>query len=121
MDGWVLAERLNALDLPGVRFRATQFEPVTSKWAGQRCGGVQLHVLDRTVFRPVAVGLHLIATVKQMYPREFAWRLPHFDRLMGTDRVRGALEAGVPVAEIVADWAAEHVAFEAQRRRVLLY
>jgi len=121
MDGWVLADALNGLGLPGVKFRPVQFEPAASKWTGQVCNGVQLHVLDRQALRPVTVGLHLIATVKAMYPSDFTWRLPHLDRLMGTDRIRKHLDAGISVKEIVASWSSDRASFEAQRRQVLLY
>lgn len=121
VDGWALAETLNSLELPGVKFRPLRFEPTDSKWTGQVCGGVQLHILDRASLRPVTVGLHLIATLKALYPDQFAWRLPHFDRLMGTDRARQQLEAGLPVPDIVASWAPDLETFETQRYKVLLY
>ena len=118
IDGWRLAKALNQLDLPGVRFRSATFCPATHKWAGRRCGGVQLHVNDRRAFRPVTVGLHLIATVKALYPNEFAWRKDgeragdagakndrlHIDLLAGTDKVRRALDDGVCVADLIASW-----------------
>jgi uncharacterized protein YbbC (DUF1343 family) len=121
VDAWALADALNRLNLPGVKFRPTRFQPTDSKWRDQVCSGVQLHVFDRRALRPVTVGLHLIATLKALYPTNFAWRLPHFDRLLGTDRVRQQLEAGLPVAEIVAGWAPTQAAFETQRQQVLLY
>lgn len=121
IDGWALADALNELALPGVKFRPVQFEPIASKWAGQECNGTQLHILDRQAFRPVAAGLHLVATVKAMYPDDFTWRLPHFDRLMGTDQVREQLDAGVSASEVVAGWADDQVTFEHQRREALLY
>lgn len=121
VDGWALAGELNRLDLPGVKFRPARFEPTSSKWADQICGGVQLHVLDRAQFRPVTVGLHLIAALRAMYPDQFAWRLPHFDRLTGADQVRQQLEAGVPVPDIVAGWTQDLERFAAQRRQILLY
>ena len=121
IDAWALAEALNALSLPGVKFRPTHFQPTDSKWRGEACAGVQVHVLERTTFRPVTAALHLIATVKSHHPAEFAWRAPHFDRLAGTDRVRQQLDAGAPVAEIMAPWPTERAAFEAGRAQVLLY
>jgi uncharacterized protein YbbC (DUF1343 family) len=67
------------------------------------------------------VGLHVVATLRTLFPDHFAWRLPHFDRLMGTDQVRQQLEAGLPVSEIVAGWAGNLAAFEKQRREILIY
>ena len=128
VDGYALADALNALDLSGVRFRAVRFRPTANKWAGQECEGVQLHVMDRQVLRPVTVGLHLIAAVRALHPDRFAWRKPgagearyHFDLLMGTDKVRRQLEAGVAVETIVADWEPERADFKDRRQAHLLY
>jgi uncharacterized protein YbbC (DUF1343 family) len=121
IDGCALAERLNGLALPGVRARATRFAPGTDKFAGQMCGGIQLHVTDRDALRPVALGLHLIATLRGLYPEEFAWRAPHFDRLIGSDQVRHALEGGEPVEQIVGGWSETLAEFGHQREAYLLY
>lgn len=104
LDGYALAGTLNALLLPGVKFRPVQFRPTSSKWLGESCFGVQLHVVQREVFRPVTAVLHLIATLKTQHPTQFQWRAPHFDRLIGTDQVRLALENSHPIPDIIASW-----------------
>lgn len=128
IDGEVLATYLNALALPGVRFRATQFVPAASKFAGEVCGGVQIHVIDRSAFRPVTVGLHLLAALKALYPADFAWlprswegAHPHIDLLAGTDQLRHALDAGVGGAELVAGWAGAVADFTEASRQYWLY
>ena len=127
VDGRRLAKALNRLDLFGVRFRPVLFQPAAHKWAQQRCGGVQLHVTDQRAFRPVTVGLHLLATVQALYPDKFAWRdkseegeRPHIDLLTGADRVRQALDGGVSVASLIASWADELDQFAQARRPYLL-
>jgi len=126
VDGHRLADRLNGLDLPGVRFRPVFFQPATSKHAGQVCQGVQIHVRDRSRFQAVRVGFETLAAVRQLWPGDFAWRIPaggiyNFDRLAGTDRTRLALDEGIPVADLTATWADERRQFEQQRRSYLLY
>ncbi len=115
---------------PTVVFRPTSFEPSSSKYAGETCYGVQIHVVDRDALQPVRLGLQVIATLKALYPTQFAWRdypradgtkLFTFDRLIGTDRVRAALDAGASAAEIVAPWTAAEEAFRQDRRPYLLY
>lgn len=110
LDGYRLAEALNALDLAGARFRPAHFAPTASKHAGQVCGGVQLHITDRQALRPVAAGLHLIAACRAQDPQRFeflpsSWEghPPHFDLLAGSPRVRAGLEAGVPPEELAAE------------------
>ena len=121
VDPWSLADSLNALGLAGVRFRPAFFEPTASKWADEFCAGVQVHVLDRAVFRPVTMGMNLITTFKSLYGDRFTWQLPHFDHLVGTDRVREQIDADTPVPEIVSSWQQELVEFAGQRQKVLLY
>jgi len=128
LDGYELAQTLNRLDLPGVRFRPTRFAPSASKYAGQSCSGVQVHVTDRDAFRPVATGLHLLAACRAQRPDCFeflptSWegRPPHFDLLAGTPRLRQGLEAGEPVETLVREWTGDVACFERTRRACLLY
>jgi uncharacterized protein YbbC (DUF1343 family) len=121
LDGQVLAAMLNARDLPGVRFRPLRFTPAGNQYAGQECGGVQVHVTDRSALRPVALGLELAAAIRAQYHGAFVWNAAHFDRLIGTDQVRLALEAGSPVEEIGAGWREDVEHFLAERSNYLFY
>ena len=121
IDGNDLAARLNALALPGVRFREAWFTPSFSKFQGERCGGCQLHVTDRSAFRSVAAVLHIIKTVREMAPDKFAFHAGYFDKVMGTASVRTALEAGTDVATILANIQPGLDAFAALRKAYLLY
>jgi uncharacterized protein YbbC (DUF1343 family) len=126
---WVDPERwrdaLEALDLPGVAFRAIDFIPVTSKHAGQECPGVQIHLTDRTKARVVTVGAALIATAHRLWPEEFTWLETgarfKVDRLAGSDRLRRAIDAGVSLSGLETEWAADGRRFAGPRERALLY
>jgi len=118
--GSALAEALNRLQLPGVRFRATLFTPSASNHAGTECQGVQMHVIDRDSLRPVEMALHLIAVARCLSGDVWAWN-PHFERLAGSSGVRSALEAGTSVAEIIATWEESITKFVDQREKYLLY
>jgi uncharacterized protein YbbC (DUF1343 family) len=128
VDGARLADALNEQELPGVRFRPTVFQPSADKWAGQRCGGVQLHVTDRRTFRPVTAGLHVLAAARGLYPDALSFRgsgedsrRPHLDLLAGGSSVRSGLEAGLGVAEITSTWGMGLDAFAERRKACLLY
>jgi uncharacterized protein YbbC (DUF1343 family) len=121
LDGYVLARDLNALDLPGVRFREAWFTPTFSKFAGQRCGGVQLHVRDREAFRPVLTTIALLAEVRRLGGDRLEFHADYFDRVLGQPSVREGLLAGVPAAVLAAEWAPELRAFAALRTEYLLY
>jgi uncharacterized protein YbbC (DUF1343 family) len=118
--GYALAEELNRLQLPGVRFRATVFTPATSNHAGSECSGVQVHVTDRNALRPVEMALHLIAITRCFAGDAWEWN-PHFERLAGDGTLRSALEAGTSVTEITAGWTESIARFVRQREKYLLY
>jgi uncharacterized protein YbbC (DUF1343 family) len=128
LDGDPAARSLNALNLPGVRFRPLYFIPSASKHAGEKCGGVQAHVTDREAFRPTATGLHVVAACRAHAAEQFqflasSWegRPPHFDLLTGVAAVREGLAAGKAVEEITATWPEIEAQFADKRRPYLLY
>lgn len=130
IDGVRLATRLNEQSLPGVYARAVTFEPAFQKHAGQACGGCQLHVADRRVFRPVLTAVALVAACREQSVDTFAWREPPYeyerehrpiDILSGSDRLRTQIDDEVAPAEIARSWEQDVEAFESIRRRHLLY
>jgi uncharacterized protein YbbC (DUF1343 family) len=118
VDPFRLAGELEERSLPGVVFRPLRYRPTFDKWSGESCGGVMLHVTDPRDFRPYWTTLCLLAVVKRLWPREFAWRPPPYeyesvkppiDILSGSSRLREWIDAGaegtVP-EELVGDAAA---------------
>lgn len=66
LNGWKLADSLNAKQLPGVYFRPVQFQPTFNKHAGRVCEGVFTHVTDRRGFMPVLTSVALLQeTIRQ--------------------------------------------------------
>ena len=125
-----LTSELNALDLPGVRFRPATFEPTFHKHANTTCGGCQIHVIDRQAFRPVETGVAIIEAFRRAGPEAFRWREPPYeyeytklpiDILYGSARMRERLEAGDTAREIAGDWQAPIDAFVRARQRYLCY
>jgi uncharacterized protein YbbC (DUF1343 family) len=79
IDTELLCRELNDLNLPGVFFRENYFKPAFQKFAGQLCGGSQLHVTDRNVFRPFQTGVEIIRCIRKLYPDSFAWKQPPYE------------------------------------------
>jgi len=121
VDAHELAVRLNALGLPGVRFREAWFTPYFSKFTGELCAGCEAHVTDRKAFRSVETVLHVIKTVRDMHPDKFSFHGDYFDKVMGTASVRKALEAGTDVAAILDGFKPGLEAFAALRKPYLIY
>jgi uncharacterized protein YbbC (DUF1343 family) len=129
-DGYRVAARLDALSLPGVLFRPVTFRPTFHKFAGQVCGGIQLHVVDRDAFRPVRTGPAVLAAFRAEDTGHFRWRtepyefvtdIPAIDLLFGDSRERLALQADLPLDEVTRRWSEDEAAFKARRERFLLY
>ena len=121
IDGFTLAKELNALKLPGVKFREIWFTPTFSKFSGQLCGGCQLHLTDRQAYRPVATALAILSVVKKIYGDKLEFHAKYFDRVLGTSSVREALERGEPVEKIVAGFQPGLDDFAKLRAPFLLY
>ncbi|MCY4019965.1 MAG: DUF1343 domain-containing protein [Chloroflexi bacterium] len=128
IDAACLADQLNDLGLAGLRCRPVYFVPTFSKYQGQLCTGLQIHVTDRDVLQPVAVILNLLQALIANYPGDFAWRAPWaagskapIDLLSGGVAVREHLDARRPLAELIASWQPGIEAFLRMRRKYLLY
>ncbi len=130
LDAGKLTNKMNAEKLAGVTFRPAWFRPTFQKHAGKDCGGVQLHVTDRSVFQPVRTSLALLATMREMSGDSFAWRTEVYefvsrpiaiDLLFGSDRERIQIEAGRPWREIAAAWDSEEQAFDHRRHAAWMY
>jgi uncharacterized protein YbbC (DUF1343 family) len=131
---WIDAERfavaMNARRLPGVFFRPAVFQPTFQKHAGETCGGCQIHVLDRKIFRPCAVAAALLLEFYKANPELFQWRRPPYeyehdkepiDILAGSPALREQVEAQVPLEDIVASWEQDTQEFQETRPSYLLY
>lgn len=116
-----VAERMNALGLPGVAFEAVtmRVDPSAGKYPGETFPGVRLRLVDRERYRPVETALRLIDLVRRLHPDDFAWS-PTMDRLAGTDRLRAAIESGT-LPTLLAAWAADAERFRRLRAPYLMY
>jgi len=79
IDAETLCRELNSLKLSGVFFRENYFQPTFQKFAGQLCGGAQLHVLDRDAFRSFQTGVEIIRSIRKLYPNSFEWKQPPYE------------------------------------------
>lgn len=131
IDSRMLVRRLDEFRLPGVVFRPLSFLPTFHKYAGNVCQGSQIHVTDRTAYKPFLSSVCIIKVVRDLHPQELAWKNPPYeyeaellpiDILAGTDRVRKDIEKGVSLEMMESWWNDELWEFDRTRRRnFLLY
>ncbi len=97
---------------------------------GAVCGGVQIHVTDRTAFEPVRTAVELFRAARALAPDAFDWRPPPYeyeerlmpiDILWGHDGLRLGVDAGRTTDEILAGVEDECAQFRRGARKFLLY
>jgi uncharacterized protein YbbC (DUF1343 family) len=119
LNGDEVASALNARSLPGVRFAGQPFIPIAGLYAGQRCGGVSIRIIDRFKVRSMRVGLEIAAILQKLYPNQF--EVSKLIELVGNADTVQQLQSGVPPEKIVASWSDALAAFDKIRRKYFLY
>jgi uncharacterized protein YbbC (DUF1343 family) len=117
----------------GARLRPLSFTPSFHKHAGQRCGGVQVHVADPQRFAPYALYLRLIAEARALCGEAMAWRTetyefvsdrPAIDLLTGGAEFRTLVDGGAGAGaldDLLEQDARAAAEFAERRRAFLLY
>lgn len=117
-----LAGKLNALRLPGVKFRAASFTPTFSKHAGKLSHGVEIYITDREEFKAVPTGLHIIKTIQDLYPGDFEFLAANnFNLLIGNGWIMSRIKEGTTINEILKEYQVKQDAFKKVRKNYLLY
>jgi len=127
---WIDADKtaaaLNALRLPGVRFRPIHYKPFYGAYAKQLVHGVQIHVTNPARFLPATTEVAILCHLRKYYPgpSRFHWRVDKnagFDKAMGTDTVRKRVAAGWSYQAIARAWQRDLLIFKAKRAKYLIY
>jgi len=130
VDAQDFAEELSRENLNGVAFRPCSFKPTFDKYAGETCNGVQVHITEKTEFKPVITYYTIIKTARALYPTNFRWAEPPYeyefeklpiDILAGGSAFREALESNTPASELEKSWHNNESRFRAEREPYLIY
>ncbi|WP_408006653.1 exo-beta-N-acetylmuramidase NamZ domain-containing protein [Pseudalkalibacillus sp. A8] len=126
VDSYKWKEQLDSYDLEGVLFREIVFEPSNSKYTGETCQGVQIHVVDRDRFRPIETACAMIESLKFIHPSSFEWiqlkdKRYMIDLILGTDKFRTNLEEKRPILEWLHLQESSLDDFAEKRDKYLLY
>jgi len=114
-----LAAYLNARSIQSVRFVPIAFTPSSSNYAGERCEGVNLIVLDRNTLDSPELGIELASALHKLYPNDF--KLERMTDLLVNQAVFEAIGAGEDPRRIAEDWQERLDAFVRLREKYLLY
>jgi uncharacterized protein YbbC (DUF1343 family) len=123
LDPDSLARAMAAYAIPGVRIEPVSFTPERpgdGKFGGQESFGVRLTAVDPDYDATLAT-LALLIETRRMSGNEWEWRIAHFDRLAGTDRLREGLDSERSIQELRQGWDEDLAAFKQLRSRYLIY
>lgn len=108
----------------GVEFSLQDYTPTKSSkrdYMGEPCRGIRIKVTDRTVLRPLTLFLHLALALREVHPREFAFRWDETKRMTGVEEFRRLWDTGAGMGDFTALFDKGPQDFEPVRREVLLY
>jgi len=114
-----LSAYLNARGIQSVRFVPVVFTPSASNFAGERCEGVNLVVLDRNTLDSPELGIELASALHKLYPNEY--KLERMADLLVNQAVFEAIGAGEDPRRIAEDWQERLEGFVRLREKYLLY
>ncbi len=112
---------LSRYNLPGCLFREHEFIPTFQKWAGKVCFGMQIHVTDPRLFRPVETVTALFQAAVATAPDDFYFKTDPYeyerekmaiDILAGSDAYRASVLAGSPLDEFRHNWKKDRASFD---------
>jgi uncharacterized protein YbbC (DUF1343 family)/CubicO group peptidase (beta-lactamase class C family) len=119
IKGRDLAAYLNGRSIQSVRFVPIVFTPSSSNFAGERCEGVNLIVLDRNTLESPQLGIELASALHKLYPNDF--KLERMSDLLVNQSVLGAIGTGEDPRRIAEDWQERLEEFVRLREKYLLY
>ncbi len=119
IDARRLAAELNSSGLAGVRFVPLHFTPDSSKFKEERCGGVNVVIVNRDLFEPLRTGFTIAAALRKLYPEQ--WEVNGYARLLCDEQVLSAVKDGRTASEITRLYQQDLQTFHQRRRAALLY
>ena len=106
-------DKLKSMRLPGCLFREHGFIPTFQKWQGKYCNGLQVHVTNPRMYRPVFTAIALLHAILSTSGADFQFKMPPyeyetekmpFDILAGSSDLRRALEHQEDITGLPAVW-----------------
>jgi uncharacterized protein YbbC (DUF1343 family) len=101
IDSEKLKKNLDMRNIEGCAFRIHDFIPTFHKYCGELCNGLQIHVTDTNIFKPVETALEIFDAIMETSPNdslkfklppyEYEYKLIPFDILSGDSGMRETL------------------------------
>lgn len=122
-----LSDRLNALNIPGVKFRPIHFTPFYSFGQGKPAAGIEYYITDRKAATLTLIQFYVAQEIAKMYPTHkmldgrTAARLDMFDKVTGSKKIRTLFAKRHMVEDIKELWMGDTEAFKVKSAPYKLY
>ena len=125
-----LIPNLEARNLPGAIFREHNFIPAFNKYKDQYCNGIQIHVTDNRLYKPVFTALSIFEAILETTPGylsfnpppyEYEERLTPFDILAGDSKTREVLTGKMDLNSEKRRWEHDIENFSKKIKEISLY
>jgi uncharacterized protein YbbC (DUF1343 family) len=131
IDSYKLKKNLDGRKIGGCAFRVHSFLPTFNKFCGEICNGLQIHVTDINLFKPVETALEIFDAIIEtspadslkfnLPPYEYEYNLMPFDILSGDSGMRETLSGRKSIRIEKERWAYEIEEFRNEFRHFAVY
>jgi len=120
IDPLNFAEKLNAKNLPGVKFQPYWFKPLYLSFKDKELKGVRLILTDKKIFKPIRTALEILTLLETLYPDKYA-PPGNFSKVWGVDYILTNVKEGKTAEDIEKMWENDLKEFNKKREKYLLY
>jgi hypothetical protein bfra3_12678 len=128
IDADKFAERMNALNLPGTKFRPIHVKPFYGTGKGENLQGVQFYVDDVPGSSLTLIQFYAMQELAKLYPEKRIFdtatdksRFDMFDKVCGTDKIRTLFSKNYQVSDMIDYWNKDADAFKEKAKKYYLY
>lgn len=129
IDAEKLSQRMNGLNLPGLKFRPIYIKPFYGFAKGENCAGIELFVTDVETAPLSLLNFYVMQELADIYPAHKAFadggadvkRYNMFDKVVGSKHIRENFAKNHKVADIEDYWNKDVDSFREKSSKYHLY
>jgi len=100
-------------------FVPVSFTPTASNYAGQKCEGVNIVLLERNTLDAPELGIELASALRKLYPQNY--KMDRMIEILANQPVYDAIVQGRDPRRIAQDWQEQLEKFQQLRQKYLIY
>jgi uncharacterized protein YbbC (DUF1343 family) len=127
IDQKKLADKMNSLNIEGVKFRPLTFKPYYGEWAKKDLHGVQIHIFDMKKVNLLSLQYLFLQVNNELYPNKNPFklakkdRIKFFDNVAGTSKVREMFSKNMKYDDVKDFLNKDVEAFREKSKKYFLY